>query len=343
MKKHMLPFILIGVTGLIIGSINLFLPAGHSMSLLFTLFFWVSVVQGCVALPAVADAAGSDWMNPLKSTLLSAVGMMPLIAVLFGFMIPKLQFYPWFKHPTAWLNPMFFMTRNLGLIVFSFAAAWLYRKKTLSRSRNTKSFAIIYLFTFAISQTVFAVDWVMSLEYPWISTLLGAYFFVESLYLAMAVAGIYLFLLNRTISQEAFKTYHSVQRDVATLTFGFSLFWAGLLYSQYLVIWYGHLPEESEFFVRRLSQSPFKEIAVLLIPCLFVIPFIAYLTRKSKTNALIGLLVSTIIIAGIILERIFIIAPATPLNGLIIFIDFVLMTAVLSVIIRFRPSPLKDQ
>src|SRR4030067_2605156 len=101
-----------------------------------------------------------------------------------------------------------------------------------------------------------AFDWVMSLMYPWISTLLGGYFFIDSLFGGCALSAIlYVFLYGRRQRIEE-PEGRSDMKDLAILLFGFSLLWAGLFYSQFLVIWDGHIPEEESFLAARRSSSP---------------------------------------------------------------------------------------
>ena len=197
--------------------------------------------------------------------------MHPLLlffSLLFLFLSFQIEIYPWLKNQNIWLNKWFFILRNLAVLLLSFIFARIFTSHSLRETGKKNVFAALYILVFVISQSLIAFDWIMSLEYPWFSTLFGGYFFIEAIYMGIATSGIICSLHSRknNINDNELK---KTLKDTATLMFGFSLMWAGLLYAQYLVIWYGNLPEEISFLVNRITHSPYKELSYLVLFLIF--------------------------------------------------------------------------
>jgi hypothetical protein len=219
--------------------------------------------------------------------------------------------YPWSGEEGRWLNKPFFMARNAGMMFVVYAVALALRRASLAESAKKAFWGVLYLFAFVISQSLIAFDLVMSLEYPWISTLFGGYFFIEAMYIGLATAGITCFTLVR--KNKNFPV--GPMRDTSTLIFGFSLLWVGLFYAQFLVIWYGNLPEETVFLLERLEHFPLPGAGVYVLACLFVLPFTIFLPKRTKTNRLVLLIVSFLLLAGVGLERLVFLFPGVALGG----------------------------
>jgi hypothetical protein len=150
----------------------------------------------------------------------------------------------------------------------------------------------------------------MSLEYPWISALLGGYFFIEALYGGFAVSA--LLCVRRSGPPSAGRAHGSRSdlSDLSILMFGFSLMWAGLFFAQYLTIWYGNIPEEVSFVAKRVSASPIRELSALVLLLLFFLPFPLLLSTRAKTNRTAVAAAAASILSGILVERYVFLAPA---------------------------------
>jgi len=98
--------------------------------------------------------------------------------------------------------------------------------------------------------------------------------------------------------------------DLGKLTFGFSLFWMSLLWSQYLVIWFGNLPEETEFLYLRLNEQPWSSITWLFIWLAFIIPFVILMNRRGKTNQIVSGIVGLLIVVGSFLHFFILVVPS---------------------------------
>ncbi|MCK5454181.1 MAG: hypothetical protein KAJ16_07460 [Calditrichia bacterium] len=290
---------------------------------LLTLTFWVALIQGPVALVAAAEVSKGKWIQPLKRELLVFYPLNLVLAILFIFMLFKIDIYPWAQVDHRWLNPNFFIARNSIMLLISFIFAHLYVRASLQEKSYAGKLGILYLFTFIATQSLVAFDWVMSLAYPWMSTMFAPIFFMESFYAGLAVAGIIAAILLGKKSEDQ-QDLQKVLQDSAVFMFGFALAWAGLYYGQFLVIWYGNIPWETSYFSVRMDHSPYGEMMYLIIILLFIVPFVVLLPKKIKNSRMWVSGIAILVILGLLIERIFYIAPATPINFFWFLIEFLL-------------------
>jgi hypothetical protein len=325
MNRAERPSFLVMLSLIAIGVIFLFeniLKAGENGTLLFTILFWSTLAQGCVALVAAAEIARGAWIQPIKKELLAFYPMILVLAVLFLMLSVKLDhIYPWIKSQGLWLNRTFFVARNGFMFFITFYLAHLFSKESINEGKSKGTYAVMYLFSFIVSQSLIAFDLIMSIEYPWYSTLFGAYTFIEAIYAGIAIGGVITFNLLR--GNPASSAYRRVLVDIATMTFGFSLLWAGLFYSQFLVIWYGNLSEEISFLLRRAENTSFKLMGYSVIFMLFVLPFVILLSREIKKRGTIVLIAVTIVLAGIFIERLLYLLPHLNINPVVVIVEFI--------------------
>lgn len=289
------------------------LVAGRG-ALLLTLVFWTALFQGAIAAAAVADLTNAKWIAALRRELLVAYPLLLIPAVLLLLLAPQLGLYPWAEAPGRWLNEPFFLLRNLALLLAVCVAGRLYALRSLQGDPGTPRSAIFYLFAFAASQTLVAFDWVMSLEYPWVSSLFGAYFFVEALYAGLALTGLLLLLFPDRRGSALSPESPQPLRDIGLLLFGFSILWGGLFFAQFLLLWYGNLPEEVQFIARRIETTPLRALCVGFLAGNFLIPFLVLLSRRAKRSAPVVGGVAAIVLAGILAERLLFVLPAAPVH-----------------------------
>lgn len=307
------------VVGALIAVLNAVVGEGSGGAYLLTLVFWASITQGCVALVAGAELSNAKWILPLRRGLLGVHPLLLFFSLLFLLLWTKMDMYPWAPSTSAWLRQDFFIARNFLLLLSSFLLARRFSSECLTEGAKKHLYAVLYLLAFVISQSLIAFDWVMSLEYPWFSTLFGGYFFVEAFYGGIAV-GIFICIFHAAGSSEC----EGSLRDSAKMLFGFSLFWAGLFYAQYLVIWYGNLPEELSYLLKRISP-PYFAISRLILTLLFIIPFLVLLSKRVKTSRPVMFFLSSCVLAGILLERILFIIPAAETNLPLALAEFLAM------------------
>lgn len=282
-------------------------------SLLLTLAFWAGLAQGSIAIVAVTDFIGARWIASLRRELLCGVYLFPLLVLLLLLAIPRMSLYPWVEHPGRWLNETFFLLRNLILLLLAWWTAHRFARHSLSGDSRSKTSAVHYLFVFVASQSLIAFDIVMSLEYPWFSTLFGAYFFVESLYAGIALAALsYYFSYGGSVRLSGVDPRHL--RDVGLLLFGFSVLWMGLFFAQYLLIWYGNLPEEVIYIAERITGRLHLGLACLILVSNFFVPFFLLMSRRAKEKPVMVAAVAAVVLTGIFAERLLMVLPPLSLH-----------------------------
>jgi hypothetical protein len=255
-------------------------------ALFFVLLQYVTRAGWSVAVRRLAEGVAPNVFLPMA--FLAA-------PVLFG--LPTL--YPWtdpaavaadhlLKAKEPWLNVPFFLGRTVFYFaVWSVLAIWFHRKSTeqdttgdprLTKSMETASTAALVLFAFTV--TFFAFDFLMSLTPHWSSTIFGVYFFAGCVLGFFALMTVLAFAvqsagaLRRTITTEH---YH----DLGKLVFAFTVFWAYIAFSQYMLMWYANLPEETIWYAARQDGSWLWFSLVLLFGH-FLVPFLALMSRGVK-------------------------------------------------------------
>lgn len=312
---------LIAVAGALMAFVSLTPAPGRGGSLLLAFLFFIAVVEGCIAAAAAGATVNARWVGSVRKELLSVTPLLLVGAFLLLLLIPFVDSYPWAGRPGIWLRKDFFIGRNFAFLLLSYVTARRFATAPVGGER-TKSRAAWYLLAFVVSQSLAAFDLVMSLEYPWVSALLGGYFFIEALYGGFAVSALLYLLLRGTPPADRAPGARSDLSDLSILMFGFSLMWAGLFFAQFLTIWYGNLPEEVGFIARRVAASPMRELSVAVLFLLFFIPFPALLSTRAKSNPYVVSAVSLSILSGILVERYVFLAPVVRFSPLALAIDF---------------------
>jgi hypothetical protein len=316
-----------GALAVVIAVLELWSPLRASGALILTLALWTAVAQGSVAAAAAAELTHSRWLASVKPELLAAARLLPPLALLFLLLGPQLGLYRWAAEPHAhaWLNRPFFLARNVVLLAAVAATAWAFAARSSRGDPSARPLAVVYLLLFAVSQTLVAFDWVMSLSWPWVSSMLGMYFAVEALYLGLAGAGVLFAILGGRGRGAAGAAFGAAGHDVGLLLFGFSVLWGGLFFAQFMLLWYGNLPEEVGFIATRMAASPTRELGVAFIALCFGVPFAVLISRAAKRSRPTVALVSAAILCGLAAERLFLAGPELPLRPGVLVVENLLM------------------
>jgi len=299
--------LLVGAAGLIGCGIGAFLnPTQFFHSYLLAYLFWLGLGLGCLGILMVHYLAGGAWGAILRRALEAGMNTLPLMALLF---VPLLfglrELYSWARpeavasdellhQKSAYLNTPFFVLR---LVVYFLA--WLtvaYVLKRWSRqqeeatewvirdasARRLALFSGVGLVIYSITMTFAAVDWAMSLEPQWYSTIYGIIFLVGQLLGAMAFAVIITALLADDAPLVEIITPEHLH-DIGNLLLTSVLFWAYIAFSQLVIIWSGNLPEEIRWYVQR-TQGGWQWVGVALALLQFAVPFILLLSQDIKRH-----------------------------------------------------------
>lgn len=174
--------------------------------------------------------------------------------------------------------------------------------------------APLYVVLYAIVATMVAFDGIMALQPHWFSNLLGAWYFMGS-FLGAHTLLVLLMLYGRKQLGIADLVSPKQRHDLGKLCFGFTVFWAYLMWSQFLVIWYGNLPEETGFVFARL-WGPWLPVGRTVLLGMFLIPFWGFLFVAAKKSPFVLGLFATVSLASLWLERYLLVTPSvTELPG----------------------------
>jgi hypothetical protein len=279
--------------------------AGVWTAFLLNFVFWTGLAAGAVAFAALLELTGGQWAEPLRLTAQQFQRFLPVSVALYAvLLVGASAIYPWMQRPTgsSWLRFAFFASRDAAaLVAMAFAAMSFFHGRTGECTRA----AVLFLIDYAVGFTVLAIDLVMSLAAPWGSTLFPAYVFTATLYAAIAalvVAAVY-----RAPASLAVLTDERAC-DVGNLLLGFALLWMYLVWSQYLVIWYGNLPEEVSYLTPRL-YGRWQPLAWTVWSTRFAIPFAVLLARAGKRRMPV-VIIALVTAAGFWAECFLLVAPA---------------------------------
>lgn len=315
---------------------------------LVNFLFWSGLAQGGLTFAATYDMTRARWGATFR-WLAQGLGVFLPISLLCFFVLfaGADTLLPWVRHPVpekaVWLNVPFLFSRNtLGLfILYGCGMAYLFyslrpalgagldqdeqpasplvalltkgwRGYDVEQERSQQMLAFlvpIYLILYAVVFSLLAFDWIMSLDPHWYSSLFGAYFFISSFYLGLAATAILAIWLQKSLPPAA--TNRGLQfHDLGKLLFGFCLVAGDFFWSQYVVIWYGNIPEETHYIIVRTQEMPWAVISWLVLILCYVGPFIVLLSRWVKEHARPFLCVTSSIVIGMWLERYLLVVPS---------------------------------
>jgi hypothetical protein len=272
-------------------------------SYLMAYVFWLGIPLGCFGIVMIHHLVGGTWGFVIQRPLESAIRTFPVMALLFlpvFFGLPDL--YVWAR-PEAVAHDKILQQKSLYLNVssFSFRAAlyfaiWILVGTFLTRwsreqdrTANTSLVERLQnlsgpgLVLYGLTVTFSAIDWLMSLEPRWYSTIYGMIFMVSHGLVALAfVIGVAFFLSRREALSEVMAPW--VFQDLGNLLLAFVMLWAYTSFSQFLLIWVENLSHEIPWYLHR-TMGGWGAIAVALLVLQFALPFLLLLSRAVKRKA----------------------------------------------------------
>lgn len=278
-------------------------PARTWGALLIAAAFVVGLAAGALSLWAMLNAAGAGWHTVVRRVPEGMAGTLPLGAALIALVVfGAHDIYHWtheeallhdalLRAKAPWLNLTGFALRSaLFLGLWYGAYAWL---RSLSRAqdagakgdpaaatRRARGVSAVFLALFGVTFSFASVDWLMSVEPHWFSTMFPWYQFAGALLSALAMALVFTVVLRRRGVLSAAGPGHL--HDLGKLTFAMSSFWAYLWFCQYLLIWYSNIPEETAFFAARTGAWSGVMGASLVLS--FIVPFVLLLPAAAKRS-----------------------------------------------------------
>jgi hypothetical protein len=289
-------FVVLGA--LLLGG-GIFLQAEHGWAnLLLTAFNLACVGLGGLFLLAIQSITGARWSDPILKAHRAMPALLPVAGALMLLLAAGATvLYPWARPGAAqdhllhgrlvWLNTPFFF----GRVALTFGA-WIWVGHRLARQGKG---AALFILVFGLSFTLANFDWLMSLEPVWSSTIFAIYGFSGMFLQGIAIVTISAIVLRRVGLIPAVSKAQN--HDLGKLLFAFSCFWAYIFLSQFLLIWYANLPEETAP-MRLLLEGRWMPLFYLNLLLNFGLPFVMLLQRKAKTNEAVLLSACAILLAG---------------------------------------------
>lgn len=295
---------IIGLVGVVLCGVGgVFSPEQFFRSYLVAYLFWMGMPLGCLAITMLHELTGGGWGDVIRRLLESGTRTFPLLVLFFLPLVVGLpHLYVWarpeavagdelLQHKRAYLNVPFFLVR--ATVYFTVWGGVAYLLERWSRAQDALPRADLLrrsrllsgpgLVLYGVAVTFASIDWVMSLEPHWSSTVYALLNMVGQglMALALMIAAAAVLAEHRPLV-EVITPGHF--HDLGNLLLTLVLLWAYLAFSQYLIIWSANLPEEIPWYLRR-SQNGWAWVGLAVIVCYFVLPFLLLLSRDLKRNA----------------------------------------------------------
>ncbi|MCG8416598.1 MAG: quinol:cytochrome C oxidoreductase [Proteobacteria bacterium] len=272
-------------------------------SYLVALAYFLSVALGALFFVVLQPLVKAHWSVTVRRLAEILTSTFPLLGVLaLGILIPMLlgssgPYHHW-VHPApddhvlhgkaAWLNVPFFAIRvAVYFAIWIFIARWFFNKSVeqddtgdaeiSDRLRAASGPSII---VFALTIAFAAFDLLMSLNPHWFSTIFGVYYFAGAaiaIFASLSLVGMFLQKKGKLTRSISVEHYH----DLGKLLFAFVFFWSYIAFSQFMLIWYANLPEETVWYQPRLFTN-WSGVSILLLVAHTIIPFVFLLSRWTK-------------------------------------------------------------
>lgn len=292
---------------------------------------------------AIQYAAQAGWSTPLLRIMLSFGYWLPIAAVLMlaTFFIANHDLFHWthsyvfdksspeydkiidgkgsfFYWPMEkGTFPIFYIVRMV--LFFGFWVFFFNKLRKLSHEEDInggtsywytiRKWSAIFLVFFAVSSSVSAWDWVMSIDTHWFSTLFGWYVFASWFVAGLSAITLVTIFLKDQGYLEMINQNHI--HDLGKFVFAFSIFWTYIWFSQFLLIYYANIPEESVYFIERLSSDVYGSYIFVNLILNFALPFLVLMTRDAKRHNIFLKLVCTLIIVGHWIDFFLMVQPGT--------------------------------
>ncbi len=291
----------VGLAGLILCAIGALMnPLQFLRSYLVAYIFILGLGLGCMALSMVHHLSGGNWGLVIRRILEAATRCIPLLAVLvLPILLGVTKLYPWanadrvahdaiLRNKSLYLNVPFFVGRAIFYFCGWYLFSHLLNKWSAQQDRNgdpaaTRRMSALAgpgLLFYGLTVTFASVDWIMSLDAHWVSTIFGILVMGGQALSAMAfVIAVTVVLAQREPLKQAVSP--RVLHDLGNFLFAFVMLWAYFSFSQFLIIWSGNLTEEIPWYLTR-TRGGWQWVGLALVILHFGLPFGLLLSRDLK-------------------------------------------------------------
>ena len=311
-----------GTAGLIAGLVGALVnPSQFFHSYLFAFLFWNGIALGCLSLLMIQHLTGGRWGLAIRRLLEAGTRTVPVLVLLFlpvAFGLKRI--YPWaapeqaeetirhaaeLKH--AYLNVPFFLGRAAFYFAVWFALALVLNRWSLEtdsgfdlrRARRLRSVSGGGLLLMGLTITFMSVDWAMSLDPRWFSSIYGMLFMVGS---ALSALSFCILAVSRVGTEGPLSVVADAEtiHDLGKLMLAFVMVWAYISFSQFLIIWSGNLPEEITWYLRRFHTG-WRFVGLFLVVFHFALPFRLLLSRGlTRRPRTLGAIAAMVLLARVV-------------------------------------------
>ncbi len=299
-------------------------------------YFLTTIGLGALFFVLIQHLTRAGWSVAPRRHMEWVSGVLPFCALLFvpvaalahdlyhHWMSAEAMKDPILKGKSGYLNVPFFYGRSvLYFVIWAGIAFWFAKQSAdqdAAKKGDTRAFtgrmqgaAAPAILLFALSLTFAAFDWIMSLDPHWFSTIFGVYIFAGSVTSSLAVLAIININLQK---QGLLKRVSTIEHrhDIGKLLFGFIVFWAYIGFSQFFLIWYANIPEETIFFKRRLVGE-WQYVSYGLLLGHFVLPFLMLLSRHTKRSVTVLRAAAVIMLVMHYIDIYWLVMPSLDVNG----------------------------
>lgn len=327
LSKLPLFFVAVGIAALVYWSTIFQLDHGRAMySYLYAFVAVLTLALGSLVFVLIQHVTRAGWSVAVRRLPETVISVLPLFILLFlPIAIFRHDIFPWMhaEHMDAilqkkqgYLNEQFFLVRSFSyLVLWAIMGLWFYRSSVrqdvggkFNITKLNQALSAPGIIIFGLSITFAGFDWVMSLQPHWYSTIFGVYFFAGSLLFGLAFMTLMaMFLQSLGYLQNVITSEH--YHDLGKLLFGFTIFWAYIGFSQFMLYWYGNIPEEIEFYTHRMHHG-WDKISWALPVIHFFMPFFGLMSRALKRVRLILTINCLWVIAVHLVDLYWLIMPA---------------------------------
>lgn len=249
------------------------------------------------------------WLEP--SFLLARDGVALLVLALLAFAFVYYSFRVDLGAPPGGFRP-----KQNGLVAWLTRGFRGYEAERARAKRIQYMLAPALVLAYALVFSLLAFDQVMSLDPTWISTLFGGYVFITTMFLGWATLSAVAVVVSERKGDDALASYGAAitvddRHDLGKIFFAFCMLSADFFWSQYVVIWYGNIPEETPFLIRRVYEMPWKPVSLAVLILCFGAPFVLLLFRRVKRTKTTLFGVGVLVMVMVWLERFLLIVPST--------------------------------
>ncbi|HXG94651.1 MAG TPA: nitrate/nitrite transporter [Blastocatellia bacterium] len=348
-QKILIAMLGAGVLGFIAGFITD--DARLWPSFLLNSFYFLTLALGAIVFVSIQHVSNAGWSAAIRRVpeammTYLPVGAVLMLAIFFG----RHSIYEWshgiavtseaMKAKATFLNTPFFFARMAVVLALWVVFARLLWRESRAQDRDgklehtdrSKKISAAFLAVFAITFSLASFDWLMSLEPEFYSTIYAFYCFAGLFLSGVAAITLAIIFLRRHGFLNQVNEDHL--HNMGKLLFGFSTFWAYIWLSQYLLIYYANLPEETVFYLKQTATPGWRALFLANLFLNWVIPFLMLISRKAKRNESWLMTACIIVLAGHWLDLYLMILPTSGASWMIGVVDVALVLGFASLFIQ---------